>query len=172
MTNPTKAIFALAFVLAIGAGVALGMLTARQTPATKGGGANWFVEQLQLTANQQKQMEDIWGKLIREKGRVYGEEFRQLQMQREADVAGMFSPEQRSEYDQINQKYAIKGQELWKRFEQEFVHATELTRTILTDNQRKKFDGMIAQYRASRGAGAGWMGGPPVTAPATSPSTH
>jgi hypothetical protein len=168
MSNSTKAIFGLAFLLAIGAGVALGMLTARQTPAPQDGKGNWFVEQLQLTPDQQKKMEEIWGKLIREKGREYGEEARQLQIQREADVAGVFNPEQRSEYDRINQKYALKGQELWKRFEQEFVHATEMSRAILYDNQRRKFDGMMEQFRASRG-GPGWMGGPPSTSPATNP---
>jgi Spy/CpxP family protein refolding chaperone len=169
MTKSTKAIFGLAFVLAIGAGMALGMLTARATPAPADQRSNWFVDQLQLTAAQQRQMEEIWGALMREKGRAYGEEFRQLQAQRETDIAGMMSSDQRGQYDQINQKYAMKGAELWKRFEQEFVHATEKTRQILNEAQRVKFDAMIEQFRASRGGGNGWGSGP-STPPATAPS--
>jgi hypothetical protein len=166
MTKSTKAIFGLAFVLAISAGVALGMLTARAKPAPAAPRGNWMVDQLQLSAEQQKQMEEIWGNLLREKGREYGEQGRQLQMQREADIAGLLSTDQRGAYDEINQKYAMKGAELWKRFEREFVGATEKTRAILNENQKKKFDAMIEQFRSSR---PGWMGTPP---PATLPAGH
>src|SRR5262245_22203623 len=102
----TKVIISVAFVLAMGAGVAVGMLSSRSLPQ-RGGGlisggpggpggpggsrASWLIEELQLTAEQQKKMDELWTPLVRTKMREYGEEFRALQQQHAAAVTGIFS---------------------------------------------------------------------------------
>jgi hypothetical protein len=194
MSRATKAVFVIMFVLAISAGVAVGMLAAtrgtppappqpQQVPAHHVQGpargaidttkpSPWLVEQLQLSQEQQSKMEQIWADLIKSKGHAYGDELRAIHQQREAEIGSLLSDVQRQQYEQINAKYAQKAQELWKRFEQDFEQAAARTRQILSDSQRTKFDAMIEKFRSMQQNGPRWAGGgrmgslpPPTTSP-------
>src|ERR1041384_2271614 len=101
----TKAAILMAFVLPLGAGVGGGILGSRALPPQNGMRAR-FVEELQLTPDQQKQVDAIWMELMRTKLRGLGEEFKALQQQREAAVAGLMTADKKEKYEQINQQFA------------------------------------------------------------------
>lgn len=154
--SKTKAVISVSFVLALGAGVALGMLGSRTLPQ-RGDPRSHIVDALQLTPEQQAQMDEIWSGLIRDRGRQYGEEMRIIQEEHDAALNAMLSSEQKQEYDRINAEFARKMQEIWKKAEQEFRAATEKTRAILSPSQQATFDEMLKQF--TERAGGGWGGG-------------
>lgn len=169
--NKTKAIIFVAFVLAMGAGMAVGMLGARSLPAKpspeghQGDPGSWLVKELQLTPDQAAKMRDIWNDLLRTKGPQYGEEFQALKQQRESAIAAIMTAPQQEQCKKIDDDFVQKGREVWKRMEQDFTAAAERTRQLLSESQRPKYDALIARFRAEHQTpdgfpGMGPMGGP------------
>jgi cell division protein ZapA (FtsZ GTPase activity inhibitor) len=169
----TKIIIFITFVLAMGAGVAVGMLGARTVPARvpPGDPQSWLVSELQLSPDQQVKMKQIWQEMLQDKGRQYGEEMRQLQQQRDAAIAALMTPDQKEQYTKINQDFAARTREVWQRMERDFSAAADRTKQILDDRQKEKFQAMMdkfrAQHRPPDGSGAATRAA--TTAPAPSP---
>lgn len=170
--NKTKAIMFVAFVLAMGAGVAVGMLGARSLPSSakpeerQGDPGSWLVKELQLTPDQADKMRAIWNDLLRTKGPQYGEEFKALQQQRESAVTAIMTASQQEQCKKVDEDFAQKARDVWKRMEQDFSAAAERTRQLLNESQRPKYDALIARFRAEHQSpdgfpGMGSMGGYP-----------
>jgi hypothetical protein len=167
----TKAIIFTAFVLAMGAGVAVGMLGSRTLPRPRPDGPQtWLTQELQLTSDQQAQMNQIWSGLLQTKGREFGEQLHSLQVQHDEAVHAMLSTPQQDQYRKLNEEFAQRARDLWKRFEQEFLAASETTRKILNDAQRVKYDVLVNKFRSEHASGDWFVGGPMGRMPATLPS--
>jgi hypothetical protein len=166
----TKWIILVACVLSMGAGVEVGMLRARTQSPPAGSKASMLIEELQLTPQQQQEMEKIWKELVSTRGREFAEQMRKLQEQREAAIAGLLDEGQTQKYQEINLAFMEKAKDLWKRAEQEFNAAAEKTRLLLNETQRERYDVMMNQFRAEH-ANRDWMGmgmsgrGRPATMP-------
>ncbi len=173
----TKVIIAIAFVLALGAGVAVGMLGARNMP-THRGRSSWLTEELHLSADQQKQMQEIWSNVLRGKGREHMEQVRALQQQREGEIVALLTAEQKARYEQINQQFDQRVQEFARQRDEAFEQAVEKTKQILGDSQRQKYDELLKKMRTDRaerrgpGGPGGGLGAPPRGhgRPGTAPS--
>lgn len=169
----TKWIILVACVLSMGAGVGVGMLRSRAQSPPAGSKASMLIQELQLTPEQQKEMEKIWKELVSTRGREFAEQMRKLQQERETAIAGLLDEGQTQKYQQINVQFMEKAKELWKRTEQEFSTAAEKTRLLLNETQRQRYDVMVNQFRAEH-ANRDWLGmsmpgmARPTTVPASS----
>ena len=159
--NRTKSVIFLAFLLAMGAGVAVGMLGSRSLPSNTTPGhdaSTWLANELQLTPDQQQKMNRIWSEMLASKGRQYGEQFRALQQQREAAIAALMTEQQQVQCNKLNEEYAGKWRDLWKRMEQDFSAAADKTRQLLNDTQRKRYDALLEKFHADH-ASPDWLPG-------------
>jgi hypothetical protein len=161
--SKTKAIILMGFVLALGAGVAVGMLGSRALPQPSDRRAR-FIQELELTPQQEDQMKGIWMNLMQTKGREYAEAFRSIEQQRASAIQALLNEEQKQKSEAINQEFAKQGQELWKRAEQDFESATQKTRQILSPSQQEKFDALMTKFRSEHSRGHWGMGSGPTTA--------
>lgn len=162
--SKTNAIILMAFVLALGAGVAVGMLGSRALPSQNDRRAQ-FIRDLGLTSQQEEKMNEIWMDLMRTKGREYGEAFRAIEQQKNAAIQNLFNADQKQQYELINKEFAQQGMDLWKRAERDFEAATEKTRQILDAAQQVKFDALMAKFRSEHARGDWGMGPRPTTVP-------
>lgn len=176
MTRP-KTIMLLTFVLAMGAGVSVGVLASRTTATQPPrGGPSWLIHELDLTPVQQQQMKDIWMELVGRRGNEMREQMMALQQEREAAIVGLLDAGQSQKYEQINQQFMQRAGELWKRVEQDFLAAAEKTRQLLNETQRKRYDTLVQQFQSQHANGE-WFGmgmsgmGSRGRGPSTSPST-
>jgi len=167
----TKLIIFTAFVLAMGAGVAVGMLGSRTLPRPRPDGPQtWLTQELQLTSDQQDKMSQIWSGLLQTKGREFGKQMHLLQVQHDEAVQAMLSSAQQDQYKNLNEEFAQRARDLWKRMEQEFLAASETTRKILNDSQRQKYDVLVSKFRSEHANGDWFTAGPMGRMPATLPS--
>ncbi len=157
-----KLILSCAFVLALFAGIALGMLTARipQTHEAR----SWMSDELNLSSEQRDQMRAIWQDMMKNRSRDW-EARRSLEKQRSEDIVALLTPEQKEKYDQINQDFAKSTQEMQKQREQAFADAQEKTKAILTPEQREKYEQLMQKRRDNPGPGG--PGGPRHGMPGT-----
>ena len=171
MATKAKIIITAAFVLALLAGVALGVFADRAMPApvgrdTKGhrggpggpggpgGGPGRLAEELKLTPDQRKQMDEIWSGFVREHDRRgQSDKWRELQRQREDAVVALLTPEQKTEYDRIQAEHQRRIDELGRARERAFEDAVEKTKQILNTEQRTKYEEILARRRADRERG-------------------
>lgn len=167
----TKLLILTACVLSMGAGVGVGMLRSRNQPR-QDTHASWLANELELTLEQQKGMEVIWKELVKSKGKEFRDQMWALQQEREAAVAGLLSPSQSEQFEQLNRRFMEKGREIWKRAEQEFMAAGEKTRALLNESQRVRYDELVKQFQEQHSSGE-WFAMPPMgRGPTTSPAAH
>lgn len=167
--SKTKIILLLAFVLAIGAGVAVGVLSARTLPAAAPQRDSWLAQELELTAEQQDSMQSIWNDLLRNRGREYAEQWKNLQQERDVAMRGLLSSDQKQAADRIDQQFAEKARLLWKQAEAEFTAASAKSRQMLNESQKVKYDALLTRFKSQRGNGD-WFGPGAAGKPATMPA--
>lgn len=154
----TKTAIATACILTLLAGVALGVLGQRTIPARSGGRAS-LADQLDLSSDQRKLMDDIWSGMLKEEGRQRGERHRDLQRQRDDAVVALLNEEQRKQFDRITADFAKQSEELTREREKAFENAVTRTREMLTESQRQKYDEILKKRREREKDGGGF--GPP-----------
>jgi hypothetical protein len=148
------------FVVALGAGVVVGMGVSRPAvvkPAEHRGGG-WIEEQLGLTSEQREQMKAIWSE-ARDMGQKHGEMRDQFRKERDAAVMGLFTPEQKDQYQKIQDDFRAQMGKLDKEREAAFNAAKEKTKAILNETQRAKYEELMKRGPGPRGPGRG-PGGP------------
>src|SRR4051794_10862870 len=185
-------------VLALGAGLAAGLLAARlptasspgpgsspngsasvdssnPAPAPTPGERTPLVEELQLSPEQRDQMRDIWEST---RGRVHQtfDDAQRLQKDRDDALVALLNDEQKARFQKISQEYADRFEALTKKRDTAFEEAVEKTRAILNDTQRQKYDELLRRHvgpdgpGTRRGTGGGLGGGPGVGLPPTNQS--
>ena len=162
-----KLIITVAFVLAMGAGVAVGVLTARIPERHEP--RSWLADELNLDTMQRDQMKSIWQDVSKNRQHDW-ESRRALDKDRNDKIVALFSPQQKAQFDAINQQYQQKQQELAKQREKAFQDAVEATKQILTPDQRVKYEAMMQKRRDDHGPGGSRHGGP--GGPTTEPSAR
>ncbi len=145
--NRVKVFITFAFVLAMFAGVAVGMLGAK-IPASREP-HSWLAEELGLTPEQREQMRAIWQDVS--KNRQTDWERRQtIDKERREAIVDLLTPEQKTQYDKINQDFAQKVQDMAKQREQAFADAQDRTKQILTPEQRVKYEQLMQKRREEK----------------------
>jgi len=148
----TKLLVMLGFVVAFGAGW-MSATTWRHTPASandpqhRGGGReSWLVQQLELTPEQQKQMDQIWSEVSGRGRREDPSKRNELRKSRDAAIAALVRPEDRAAYEKIITDYNASNEALEAEWRKTFQHAVERTKEILTPAQRTKYDQLMSRW--------------------------
>jgi len=160
-------------VLTLGAGVVLGWVW---TPLQKievgpagghGGGPRPWIDQLGLSADQQKQMEKIWGDTRQQMQKLF-ERRRDLEKQRDQQVLALLDATQRAAYDKINHDFWTQREDLDKQRESLIADANVRSRALLDPSQKDKWDILSKEMQMRRRHGPMGM----ATQRSTTASSH
>lgn len=141
-------------ILTLGAGVVLGWVWTplqRITPADANAHAGprpWF-DQLDLSADQQKQMDKIWGDTRQQMQKIF-EQRRDMEKDRDQAILKMLTADQRVAFEKINQDFRDQRQDLDKQRESLFASANAQSRALLNDSQKEKWDILTKELQTRR----------------------
>jgi Spy/CpxP family protein refolding chaperone len=154
----TRFIVIFGFAISFAAGLVVGMGKQWNPPAEAGspsptthpsGPPHGFLPAaLNLTPDQQDKMKKIWQDEA-ERGRH--EQFdRRNQCRKERDdaILSLLSPQQKTQYDDIQKTYREKNDAIDQEFRAEFQRKVEQTKEILTPEQRVKYDELLARRQS------------------------
>lgn len=150
-------------VLALGAGVAAGLLAARLPAANtnpitpQSADITPLVAELQLTPAQRDQMRTIWERV---RGDIHDsfDRAQRLQKQRDEAIFTILTEEQKSRFQVIAREYADRFTELTQNRDKTFQTAVDQTKTLLNQDQQVKYDQLLKE-----------RGAVPVTRPGNEP---
>jgi Spy/CpxP family protein refolding chaperone len=176
----TKLVVGAAFALALCAGVAVGLVSARipeQRHKPHGGGEprSFLADELNLSPQQREQMKAIWQDVARGRsspggGRDGRDDRRRMERERnEAILAAITDPEQRRRVEEVMQQFEQRQQEMAQERQRTFDEAIKKTMAILDENQRKKYEQILQRRRAERES-RNSSSTAPSTMPATAPT--
>ena len=148
----TKLLIVFGFMIAFVAGW-MSANTWRHVPASgndpqhRGGGReSWLAQQLELTPEQQKQMDQIWSEVGGRGRREDPSKRGELRKSRDAAIAALVRPEDRAAYDRIIQDYNTSNEAMETEWRKTFQQAVEKTKEILTPSQRTKYDQLMSRW--------------------------
>ncbi|MDP9175040.1 MAG: periplasmic heavy metal sensor [Planctomycetota bacterium] len=147
-----KIIFYFTVLLMLGAGVLVGRLSARLPGPPPPPGRMpqpWLVAELNLTPQQQQQMDALWAD-VRKKNEHIFDQRHQLQQQRDDDIHRLLTPEQQSTYDKIQQEFRNNADAMNHEFEKSIADANQHSREMLDDAQKKTWDKITSQRMRDR----------------------
>jgi len=138
--------FLLAIVLTLAAGGVLGRLSTR-LPVSWGGhpSHNWLAEQLNLSSEQRKGIDDIWND-AHEKLKTNFQQRSDLDRQREKTLQAMLTDSQRLAYETLQDDYHSRRQQLDDQRRQLLDSADKLSRDLLDDSQKAKWDALGSRH--------------------------
>ncbi|HEX8324116.1 MAG TPA: hypothetical protein VF595_09400 [Tepidisphaeraceae bacterium] len=145
----TRLVVITGFIVAFLAGVMAGVTIRRPgpPPASReaGGRQSFIANQLGLTADQQTQMKAIWQDVSRrgtpdQRGKRGG-----IRREQEEAVARLIRPEDRAAYDRTVAEFQAKLDQIETDGKRSFQQAVEKTKAILTPDQLKKYDELLAR---------------------------
>ena len=133
-------------VLGISAGVVAGMLASRlpainsptKHPAEVPGVPTPLVQELNLTADQQDKMRDIW-ESVRTQVHSCFEDAEDLQKQRDDALIALLPPEKKPEFEKISKDFAARYAALEQQRQNFFNDAVERTMKLLDPQQQQKY---------------------------------
>jgi Spy/CpxP family protein refolding chaperone len=177
----TKVLLVIGFLVALGAGVIIGMELRQPASATAnvpapaatrgatgaGGPGGMLTARLGLTPEQQEQMKRIWSETAHRGGREADERRRQFRKERDDAIAALVRPEDRPKYDAAVQHYADRQAAMEREWRSSFQAAVEKTKAILAPDQAKRYEEFLKEREADRvarnsttnGSGSGNGGG-------------
>jgi Spy/CpxP family protein refolding chaperone len=146
-----KIILVVTSVLVLGAGLAIGRLTARlpgpfhmhDVPRA------WF-EQLGLSADQRQQMDAIWDQ-TREKMQQLTDRRHDLEHERDREIHDLLSPAQQLAYDIIIQDYHRDRGEIDQEKMNQMHDADLQSRALLDDTQKQRWDELTREIHDGHG---------------------
>jgi Spy/CpxP family protein refolding chaperone len=109
----------------------------------------------------------IWGGLGRPNWQEEGDRRKSIQKQRDEAIRQLVPLEKQAELDKITEGYTRQMAEMAEQRHQAFAAAVEKTKAILTPEQRKKYDEVLARKSEGRRAGGHEWGRGSATAPAS-----
>ncbi|MGD0088731.1 MAG: hypothetical protein ABSE73_02320 [Planctomycetota bacterium] len=136
------ALLVLCVLLSLGAGVCIGVLWAHRGPPH-----DPFVDELNLTAEQQDKLKAIWSEAI-EKGGFPVQDERREAAKKEYDAAlrALFPTEQQQRYDELLRGYQQKLDEIERESRKIFDDATEQSMQVLSEQQKAKYIDIRRQH--------------------------
>ncbi|HUS46694.1 MAG TPA: hypothetical protein VM098_01135 [Phycisphaerae bacterium] len=180
--NRIQLIVIVGFALAFAAGGSVGMLIrpgrGQETEHHAGSRRN-LAKELALTADQQAQMRKVWSEVTGgQVMRQLRERRMELSRQRTEGIEGLFTDEQRKQYDDILADHAREMEKIDQERHRLVQEAVERTKTILSEEQAKNYEeirksGRRGPSRSGEQTGRLWRGrrGRPRTRPAPEGST-
>ena len=151
----TRIIVIVGFLIAFVAGAVVG-LQIRTAPVqatvqpTQGQRSSWLRTELGLSPEQNEQMKNIWEGL-HSSGRSYDERRRRFRDERDDAIAALLAPSVMGDYDRILQDFSSKLTALSAERDKGFQEAVEKTKTILTPEQRVKYEEFLKRREPDRG---------------------
>ena len=146
MNKAKKLIFA-AFTLVFVAGVPFGWALERSFDSSAGG--SWLTRKLDLTPEQEQQINGIWSEVAREphaEGRAH---MGRLSEVRDNEIRALLSEEQVAGFDRILEKYQEARSEYFQEIRARNDAAVEKTKAVLSEQQRQKYEALL-DHRRSR----------------------
>ena len=167
-TGRSRVIFATAFILALIAGAAAGVLATRFAGSQSGAGVSTIptLEDLQLTSDQRDHIQKIWEGVKNASDESY-QQATTLQQQLEKKTLDLLNPEQQERYAKIYQEYQKRFLSLQSDRDKAVKKAVEDTKTLLSDSQRQKYD-VILKNRLGRWGDTAPSQAEPMAMPKTS----
>lgn len=145
----TRLIVITGFIVAFLAGVMAGVTFRRGGPAHGGpgpGGRESFIaKQLDLTPDQQAKMKAIWQDVSRRGGPDQRGRKSKIRREQEEAVAALIRPEDRPAYDKTVADFQARLDQSEADGRRSFQAAVEKTKAILTPDQLKKYDVLLAR---------------------------
>lgn len=141
----TRLIVITGFIVAFCAGMMAGVVIRRDggPAAPPSGGRESFIgSQLGLTADQQAKMKAIWQDVSRRPDR--GKRW-QIRKEQEEAIAKLVRPEDRPAYDRTVAEFQAKLDQMDADGKKAFQQAVEKTKAMLTPDQLKKYDVLLAR---------------------------
>jgi Spy/CpxP family protein refolding chaperone len=159
-----KLVIILGFALSFAAGMVIGSYpalvhTAPANPVPVAATApvetrsrGWLSAQLGLTAEQRQQLNRIWSDTAREGRGERDERRRQYRRERDEAIAELVPSARLAEYDEIINTYSERVAELERESRDAYVAAVERTKTILTPEQRTRYEELLQRHQWGPGA--------------------
>lgn len=154
----SKIIMVLLFVVAFGAGLTTGRVFVHHPDAQQERGPSWLSHELNLTEPQREEMLAIWGSLYKN-GSSERSQRRELQKWRSEAIAKLIPENQQPELEVINKDYSRQLDALMSEGRLRYQQAVEQTKTILTAEQRVKYEEVLTRREQQRGRGGPDRGG-------------
>ncbi len=158
--NRVRLIVIVGFAVAFAAGGSVGMLfrpgRGQETGHHAGSRRN-LAKELALTADEQAQMRKIWSEVGGQAMRKLRERRTALYRERTEAIEGIFTDEQRKQYDEILADHAREMEKIDQERHRLVQEAVERTKAVLTEEQAKKYE----EIRKSRRRGPSRSGGQP-----------
>lgn len=138
-------------VIVLGAGMAVGRLTARlpldRPPVDQ---RSWLDDQLDLRPDQREQMDAIWKQAWPQMEKTF-EARRDLEKQRDQAVMALLDPKQQVAYQKTIDEFRAKRDELFKERNKLMQDANAQSRALLDEDQQKVWDVLTKQMRDRHG---------------------
>jgi Spy/CpxP family protein refolding chaperone len=149
--------------IVMGAGVMVGRVTAQYSHQDQhqhsfnpgGHGHNWIDDQLNLTSDQKQKMDAIWDQ-TRKKMQAIFDGRHTMESDRDQAILQLLTPDQRAEYQKINDQFHARRDEQFKERNKLIQEANEASRALLDDSQQKKWDALTKMMRERHGPPGGF----------------
>lgn len=127
----------------------------RRGPGSPG---SWLAQQLDLSTDQQQQLDAIWSEVARDRGREQWDMRSKLRKERDDAIAALIPEDRKAEYERIHSDYDARVEDMESQWRSRFQQAVEKTKAILTPDQREKYDAILARHDRDRGSSPGGPG--------------
>lgn len=111
-----------------------------------GGRGSWLAQQLELSPEQQKQMDQIWSEVGGRGRREDPAKRNELRKTRDASISALIRSEDRAAYDKVLSDYTAKIEAMETEWKKAFQQAVERTKEILTPAQRTKYEQLMSRW--------------------------
>ena len=157
--------------LVLAAGMVIGRISTKIPAATQpvDKPSGWFDEQLNLSADQRKQMDTIWGEVRQNVGKTF-EGRSTLDKERDQAILDLLSEDQKKVYNAIYDNYRAKRADMDKQRDKLFADANTRSRAILNEEQQKRWDALSKDRHGWPGGGR--RGPRPGSQPSSRPSSR
>lgn len=159
----TRLAVLLGFAVSFSAGLMVGLVSERgptrphdKPPRDR---SSWLAEQLKLTPEQVRQMQEIWSETARRGGREQGERRQHLRRQRDEAIAALVPEARRPDYERILNEFAAANEAIENEWRGSFDRAVARTKEILTPEQRERYEQLLSR-QGWDGSGPGPRGRP------------
>ena len=152
MVSRLKYLLVPTVILVLAAGMVIGRISTKLPAATQPVDKphGWFDEQLNLSADQRKQMDAIWGEVRQNVGKTF-EGRSALDKDRDQAIMNLLNDDQKKQYAAIYDNYRTKRAEMDKQRDKLFADANARSRAILDEEQQKRWDALAKERH-------GWPG--------------
>ncbi len=180
----TRLIVITGFIVAFTAGLMAGFawkgnLISRAAPGDSprpgfGGGpgrdpGSWIAQQLDLTPEQQKQMKEIWSEVSHRGGGPARERRGQIRHEQEEAIAKLIHEQDKTAYQKIIDDAKVKADAIEADGRKSFEQAVAKTKSILSADQLKKYEAILAKAPGPPDRGPGGERGDRAPPPSTRP---